>query len=220
MDYREEAGFARAQALFFELAARCVRRPDAALAAELTAHNMASRFAAVLAATSDPSVPRALGDLSDFEQGSATLTPEDVRLRLEVDYNRLFVGPGALLAPPYESFYATERRSSGGGRLRADEERAVARAYVRHGYALPEALVELPDHIAVELEFLCLLSDGEARAWEARDVEEALGLQRAQTTFVEDHLARWIEPFAKRVQEGAQTAFYPAAVQLVRAFCS
>ena len=135
-----------------------------------------------------------------------------MRLELEVDYNRLFVGPGKLIAPPYESYYASEN-SEHGGRLRTQDEFAVKMAYAANGYAMPEQFVDLPDHAAIELDFLALMARDEAAAWEAGDSQRAFYLQQEADAFAAQHPARWFATCAERVDAGARTAFYPAVMR-------
>lgn len=220
MDGELDRRFAMAQASFFETAARCMRRPDRELAADVVGGHVAEWFGALLVSSADSKVERALEELTSFERTCGSEDPDQVRLRLEVEYNRLFVGPAALLAPPYESYYASKARTPEGGRLRTDEERAVVQAYKRQGFMVPAELAELPDHIAVELEYLFLLSDAEARAWSSGDVARAEHVQQAQSTFVQEHLGIWVGLLAGQVHEGARIPFYPAVLDLVTAFCT
>lgn len=218
MDYREKAGFARAQECFFDLMAVCFMRPGKDLADAMVQGRVSKRLGTLLLSDGDERLGAAVLAIASFERECAGMSIDEVRLCLEVDYNRLFVGPAALLAPPYESYYASEAKGSG-GRLRTEEERAVAAEYLRYGYAVPESLIELPDHIAVELAFLALLAGREAQAWELGTVEAAEGVRLAQARFLESHLGAWAGALAKRVEDGARTAFYPGAAALVAGFC-
>lgn len=215
----EEMRFASAQAGLFDTAARCMRRPDAGLAAEIIAGSLTRRFG-MLRSSSDPRVAQALEELTSFERACSSDEPGTLRLRLEVEYNRLFVGPAALPAPPYESYYASEARVSGGGRLRGEEERAVLRAYGQRGFAVSEELSELPDHIALELEFLYLVSSDEAHAWSRGDAALAMELQEAQASFIRNHVGRWVGHLSERAREAARTPFYPAVLDLATSFCA
>lgn len=67
----------------------------------------------------------------------------------------------------------------------------VAALYAGNGLEVDDLLHERPDHIAIELEFLYfLLRQGKPDA------------------IVREHLRRWVPPFARAVQAGAQTRFY------------
>lgn len=220
MDNELDLRFAMAQASFFETAARCMRRPDQTLAADIIGGRLAAQFSSLLVSSVDMEVAQALENLASFEQACNLEEPNRVRLRLEVEYNRLFVGPAALLAPPYESYYASKARTPEGGRLRTEEERAVVAAYERQGFTVPSGFGELPDHIAVELEYLFLLSDSEAHAWLSNEMARVEKLQLAQSTFIQEHLGAWVRLLAELVHEGARLPFYAAVLDVVAAFCA
>lgn len=220
MEYCDQANLAQAESSFFSLAARCFRRPDRALAALLAEGFVSGELRNLVACESGDRMDAIIAEVEAFEGECCDVPADDARLRLEVDYNRLFVGPAALLAPPYESYYASRSRESGGGRLRTAEERAVVAEYRRHGYAVPEPIAELPDHIAVELEFISLLAGNEAAAWEAEHDDGARSIQRSQAGFIEEHLGIWAADFSARVAFGSRTTFYPAMAALVEAYCA
>ena len=72
--------------------------------------------------------------------------------QLEFAFNSLFVGPGKLLAPPYESAYLNENRV-----LMQQETLSVRKFYEQAGLELICKNHEPDDHIAFELEFVCYL---------------------------------------------------------------
>jgi putative dimethyl sulfoxide reductase chaperone len=71
---------------------------------------------------------------------------------LRVDYAALFVGPAELRACPYGSVYL-----EGGRQLYGKTTRAVAEMYSRAGLQVGKDSAFVPDHIAVELEFIHFL---------------------------------------------------------------
>ena len=132
---------------------------------------------------------------------------------LLIDYTRLFLGPMQILAKPYGSFWL-----SGESKLMQDSSMDVLELYEQGGFEIDEAFHELPDHVAVELEFLYLLifKHNQARAEHAPDASAALAALRQR--FLATHLGVWIEPFTAAVVAGAQTAFYRELAELSRAF--
>lgn len=131
--------------------------------------------------------------------------------QLEGVFNRLFeVNP---LAPPYESVYL-DPDGEARGALAAE----VQAAYARSGLQTSPALNELPDHVAVELEFLSFLCGREADALERGDLAAAAQGRREQRAFMDEHLARWFPAFARTVVEQAEGDFYPAVVGAAFAF--
>lgn len=208
---------ARAESVLLALWAKSFYRPTTELAGELRDGVFVTDLRTLLSDCEDATIDSAVDILDAFAQSLQEKDLEAARLSLEVDYNRLFVGPSALLAPPYESFYATARLGEGErGVVRGAPERQVSAEYAAHGQAMPAEFVEFPDHLAIELEYLSLLAKHEAEAWETGDEQAALALQHDQDSFRAKHLGTWIGPFARSVAEGAWTAFYPAVAVLVQ----
>lgn len=132
---------------------------------------------------------------------------------LLVDYARLFLGPVHPLAKPYGSFWL-----SGGTQLMQDSTMAVLELYEQGGLEIDEAFRELPDHVAVELEFLYLLTFTQNQARHLGDTDALSGSQRLQSRFLDQHLGAWIGPFTVAVKAGAQTGFYRALAELTERF--
>jgi TorA maturation chaperone TorD/NAD-dependent dihydropyrimidine dehydrogenase PreA subunit len=118
---------------------------------------------------------------------------------LEAEYARLFVGPGKPIAHPYESVHR-ERRMMGDCAL------VVRSLYAGEGL-IPEAN-QLPDHAAVELEFMAHLTQKEAEAWEQDQRDSARDCLRQQESFLHDHLGRWLPAFCQSVLAGEADPFY------------
>lgn len=127
---------------------------------------------------------------------------------LLVDYTRLFVGPAQPMAMPYASFWLTEDQSQ-----RHDATQAVLDFYEQGGLDVGDDLHELPDHVAVELEFLYRLIYAANTGIEdpAKDAE----LYRR---FVSRHLTAWMPAFTKAIGVGAETPFYKALADLTERF--
>ena len=127
---------------------------------------------------------------------------------LLVDYTRLFVGPAQPMAMPYASFWLTEDQSQ-----RHEATQGVLDFYEQGGLDIGDDLHELPDHVAVELEFLYRLIYAANAGIEdpAKDAE----LYRR---FVSQHLVAWIPAFANAMGLGAETGFYKALAELTERF--
>jgi TorA maturation chaperone TorD len=120
-----------------------------------------------------------------------------------VDFAKLFVGPYALLAPPYGSVYLdSERRVMGSSTM------DVHTRYVNAGLEIATHFKEPPDHIAVELEFMHFLIFKEIDATSRNDIDRAIEYVDQQEAFLENHLAAWVPVFARHVVENATTDFY------------
>lgn len=126
-------------------------------------------------------------------------------LVLRQEYNRLFVGPDRLVAPPWESVYGTQEKL-----LFGEPEAAVRRVYRRFGLALATA-GEPADHFALELAFmarLCALA-----AAEADKVREMLTGQRE---FLVEHLLKWVPNWAGDVCQESPNGFWRNLAALIR----
>ncbi len=121
------------------------------------------------------------------------------------DHNRLFVGPGHVLAPPWESVHLTQER------LLFDEPTHRVRAwYARYGLQAPKLNKEPDDHIGLELEFCAHMARLAIDTPDARsDIETDIGL------FLTDHLSLWAFMFAELMVEHADTLFHRGVGRLL-----
>ncbi len=132
---------------------------------------------------------------------------------LLIDYTALFIGPSQPSAMPYASFWLT-----GDPSMRHEATMSVLDFYEQGGFDLSEDLHELPDHVAVELEFLYLLT---YRLNQTKSDDDQEGLPAVGTLrhrFVIEHMGSWIGPFADAVNAGACTAFYRELARLTKRF--
>ena len=145
--------------------------------------------------------------LDELRASVVDAAPSDV---LEVDYRRLFVGPGPMLAPPWESVHRSDE-----GLTFQDATLQVRQAYAEFGLAAPAVNREPDDHIGLELAFIGELCVAALRASEGGDVGGQAALVDAVMRFVHEHLALWAPRLAELVVEDAQTAFYRASGHLL-----
>jgi len=120
--------------------------------------------------------------------------PDDV-LPLLSEYERLFVGPGHVPSPPYESYWREDApvdiRRSLVGPCTAE----LRRLYRQLDIELAQESGELPDHIAVELEALAY----------ALSFEETLPVARA---LFFDHVRQWLPRLCRAVAHESEQPFY------------
>ena len=107
---------------------------------------------------------------------------------VEYDFNRLFVGPMAVPAPPYASAYRTDPSLMGGPAMEARD------AYRALGLMAPDQGRTPDDHLAFELDLAAALlgAAGAART------DPALAEVRAW--LFGEHLPDWIPAFAGAVE--------------------
>lgn len=132
---------------------------------------------------------------------------------LLVDYTRLFLGPAGPLARPHGSFWL-----SGETPLMQESTIEVQHLYQEGGFDLDEELQEVPDHVAVELEFLYLLIFKQNEAARSGQDEVVASWAHLQKMFLDRHLGAWIGRFAQAVRDGAETGFYRDVAALTERF--
>lgn len=130
-----------------------------------------------------------------------------------IDYTRLFLGPMEPLARPYGSYWL-----SGETTLMQDTTLAVQELYREGGMDLGEEVRELPDHVAIELEFLYLLTFSRNEAQRAGLVDRLSEAEALERRFLDEHLGRWVGRFAAAVRTGAETSFYRTLADLTEGF--
>lgn len=122
---------------------------------------------------------------------------------LSVEAAHLFVGPFGVAVPPYGSCYLEEEH-----RVMGDSTMEVGNFYREWGLDLAPDTKDLPDHIAIELEFMNFLAHRQAQACADGKAEEGESLEGAQRDF----MVRWLLPFAKamtaRIAEATEVPFF------------
>ncbi len=132
---------------------------------------------------------------------------------LLVDYAKLFVGPNELKAAPYGSVYIDEGR-----RIMGDSTMEVLRIYRDEGLVIDEDFKEMPDHIAVELEFMYYLIFKEIEALESSEDLKVAHYIEVQEMFIHKFIGKWIKPFCDAIMEGTDNEFYRALAGCLSTF--
>lgn len=130
-----------------------------------------------------------------------------------VDFARLFVGPYALLAPPYGSVYLEGDRT-----VMGNSTMDVRMRYGDSGLKLAANFKEPPDHITAEFEFMHFLIFKEMEATGQGEINSIIPCLLSQQSFLEDHLGAWVAEFAKNVVDTAKTSFYQNLARATEAF--
>jgi TorA maturation chaperone TorD len=187
-----------ARADVYRLLSACYYQPDEAFLEE----EVFSQLKTSLAKASPSGVMEA-ASLDDSFRASGVET-------LMLDYSRLFLGPFVILAKPYGSVYLDGEKV-----VMGDSTMQALELYREGGFDVAEDFREMPDHIAVELEFLYLLS---FRLGQESDDEERTRLDVLKHKFLENHLGRWIGTISAAIRNGAETDFYKLLANLTEAF--
>lgn len=135
---------------------------------------------------------------------------------LLVDHTRLFIGPSRPLAIPYGSFWLTGDTS-----LMPEATQAIQDIYQEGGFDVDEDYGDLPDHVAVELEFLYALHFARTQALHNNEGDEVATLNTIRQRFLREHLGKWVVPFTAAIRQNADTTFYRELAELTERFvCS
>ncbi len=196
----QDLGQATAREDLCRFLAACYYEPDPVLAEEHVFESMAAaaqQLGPELAAGA-----RRLG---------AAFAAQDLQALL-VDYTRLFLGPPPLAAP-YGSIWL-----GGEGTVMQESTVALEGLYSEAGFEIDEELGERPDHVAVELEFLYLLTFKQNEARRAGEEVAIAGWDHLHGLFLRGHLAAWIGRFTAAVSGNAETSFYRELADLTARF--
>ena len=151
--------------------------------------------------------------LSKFADGEKSGSIPVDYIDLSVEYNRLFVGPGKLPCPPYESVYRTDRDAGEIGTLMGPSVWDVKNRYAEAGLEISKDFRDYPDHVAVELEFMHFLCSREATAALSEDKEN---WRRREKEFLEIHLKSWAGVFSDKVLKSTDSQFYKTAASFLK----
>ena len=94
----------------------------------------------------------------------------------------------------------------------------VRRRYAEADLVLAKKFNDLPDHIAVEMEFMHYLCAEERRAIEAGNLQEAARRSQMQQQFLKEHLEPWVDTFADCILRSTNSSFHKSAAKLLKNF--
>jgi TorA maturation chaperone TorD len=156
-------------------------------------------------AAANSAMERGLHLLTTWSSGLAEEAPDSLS-QLKTEFNELFIGPGKLQAPPWESIYRSDQRQVFG-----TATFAVREFYRQGGLQLFRQGQYPDDHLGLELLFMADLS----RRMQQTDNYESL--VQLQLQFLVAHPLAWIEDFCKQVRAGT-SKFYGGMVLLLSGF--
>lgn len=125
-------------------------------------------------------------------------------------YGRLFVGPGSLPVPPWESVHVCGERL-----LLQESTLAVRKEYLDQGLLPAEYPHVADDHIALELDFMAALGDRAKTAYETGDAHRAFLDMKASKSFLTQHLRKWLPVFSEKLETGACDEPYVFAARIL-----
>ena len=138
--------------------------------------------------------------------------------KLSKEYLRLFVGPGRVQCPPYESVHREDRPILERGLVMGPSTADVRHRYAEAGLVLPKNFTDLPDHIAVEMEFMHFLCAEKLKSVEQGNLQESAKRKKMEQEFLREHLEHWVERFSDCVLKSTNLSFYESAAKLLKSF--
>ncbi|MCD8554760.1 molecular chaperone TorD family protein [Seleniivibrio sp.] len=121
------------------------------------------------------------------------------------NFNRLFIGPGHLFAPPWESVYKEQDKTIFG-----EATLKVRGRYRKFGLEINNLNREPDDHIAFECAYLNYLCAASAAAEDSTVEKEEI------ISFLKEHPSTWVEEFTDNMIENSVTDFYKGIAQMLR----
>lgn len=168
-------------------------------------------FAEAPFAAEQPDVIAALAILQAWGEQNRTGLTDAAFDEIRVDYTRLFIGPGIVIAPPWESVHFSEER------LTFQEQTLQVRDwYRRFGLRAEKIYQEPDDHIGLQLEFIAHLARLGLAATEQNDEAALENAVKAQRDFLSEHLFRWVMGWCDLVDKNAHTDFYHGMARLCK----
>ena len=164
---------------------------------------------ATLAALLKPFAP----DAAQYAGDAADAASNSSLDYLAVEHARLFIGPFQLVAPPYGSIYLDDAKT-----VMGDSTARVAAFYHDCGLHLADDFHELPDHFAVELEFMSYLSFKQREAEASGNRDEVIRIASLQSEFLERFLMPWLQPFTSAIITDGEASFYQAIARCTATF--
>ena len=151
----------------------------------------------------------ALGSIADLSSAFSAANAT----RLTREYVRVFGHTVSKECPPYETQYGVPHLF--------EQTRALADLagfYRAFGLEVRPRAGERLDHLAIELEFMHVLTYKEAYALENHGATRADLCREAQEKFLGEHLGTWFDDFAARLSERGGTGPYALYAEALRGY--
>ena len=210
----EEKGFAEVRGTLYRLLSQCFFQATEDLASSILNGSLVQTFKLTVGMLGDEKADQAIALIEEHGKKCQGFSLPSICSELNVEYNRLFVGPGHLPSPPYESVYKTKNEENKEGLVMGDATLDAKRQYLSAGITLPEDFTDLPDHIGVELDFMSCLCFEEASMLQKGNEEGATEVRKKQYEFLSSHLDNWITVFCEAVCTSTHSEFYQGIAQV------
>ncbi|MCP4263083.1 MAG: molecular chaperone TorD family protein [Planctomycetes bacterium] len=131
---------------------------------------------------------------------------------LLVEYTKLFIGPFKTLVPPYSSLYF------GNDTLMNDVTVWVINSYRKSGLEFNEKIKDVPDHVAIETEFMYFLIHNEIKELDADNRDKSFSLWENQQEFFEKHYKKWVPEFCAKVATETNNEYFKVLSECLNKF--
>ncbi len=158
-----------------------------------------------------------LVELAEFSEGARKIVEflqeqagnecTEVLKQAEEEYMRLFVGPGHVKAPIWESVYFDRE-----GLMFGENTLQVRAFYQKHGVEFHLKNQQPEDHMAVELDFMLFLLKKES---DCKCNCEFLSNIESQKEFLQNHILSWCHLFAERIIKHSESKLYVGIAYLL-----
>lgn len=140
-------------------------------------------------------------------------TGEEGGLELSIAYTRLFLGPPAVLAPPYASYYLDRN-----ARVMGPSSVEMVKLYREAGLRIDDEFNEMPDHITVVLEFLYFLLFRKGSPAGVNVPFKGFDPDSTMRRFLKNYFFTWIPEFCGRITAAGEHPFYTALANCLETF--
>ncbi len=157
-----------------------------------------------------------ISELAEMHEGGkilssffSSLTKQQIKAERE-EYQRLFLGPGPICVPPWESYYRSKDHL-----LFEEWTYQVRKEYHRFGLTFIRENKEPDDHLLLELEYMIFLVNMCLQKVETVALRQLI---EDQISFIENHLMVWIPQLCQRVIDCSNSQLYIGAALLLTDF--
>ena len=141
-------------------------------------------------------------DCSEIAGRMQKAVKQSTAQELLIEYTRLLIGPFKTLVSPYSSLYF------GSETVMSDETVWVVDFYRKAGLKFDHETKEVPDHIAIETEFVYWLLHNEIKSLDSGDRDKAFSLWENQQEFLAKHYKKWVPEFCAKVATETNNEYF------------
>jgi len=149
--------------------------------------------------------------LDDCIEAMRNCEPEQLRIDLAAEYNRVFLGMGPDPIAPFESVYTSPERL-----LMQDARDKVLALYRQESLKRASEAFIPEDHISMEFEYMAHLCEVAAQASVEDDAAKTEEYLTKQRDFLHNHLLVWVFDMCIDMEKRVKTDFYKAICSITR----